>query len=103
MCDAVLSPRILISGADGKMSNYVRAVRAAGGTPVSGYCPPPDLSCAGLLLCGGGDLDPVLYGQPTRAPSPRTPPGTRQSWSCSAPFIRRAGPILGVCPRHADH
>ena len=50
MCDAVLSPRILISGADGKMSNYVRAVRAAGGTPVSGYCPPADLSCAGLLL-----------------------------------------------------
>ena len=60
MCDAARSPRILISGADGKMSNYVRAVRAAGGTPVSGYCPPPDLSCAGLLLCGGGDLDPVL-------------------------------------------
>ena len=52
MCDAARSPRILISGADGKMSNYVRAVRAAGGTPVSGYCPPPDLSCAGLLLCG---------------------------------------------------
>ena len=34
MCDAVLSPRILISGADGKMSNYVRAVRAA--LPVMG-------------------------------------------------------------------
>ena len=29
MCDAARSPRILISGADGKMSNYVRAVRAA--------------------------------------------------------------------------
>ena len=29
MCDAARSPRILISGAEGKMSNYVRAVRAA--------------------------------------------------------------------------
>ena len=37
MCDAVLSPRILISGADGKMSNYVRAVRAAGGTDIVGH------------------------------------------------------------------
>ena len=67
MCDAARSPRILISGADGKMSNYVRAVRAAGGTPVSGYCPPPDLSCAGLLLCGGGDLLSLIHiSEPTR-------------------------------------
>ena len=73
MCDAALSPRILISGADGKMSNYVRAVRAAGGTPVSGYCPPADLSCAGLLLCGGGDLDPGLYGQPDQGSQPPDP------------------------------
>ncbi len=90
MCDAVLSPRILISGADGKMSNYVRAVRAAGGTPVSGYCPHRTCPAPGCCCAAAATWTPSCTDSPTRAPSPRTPPGTRQSWSCSAPFIRRA-------------
>ena len=97
MCDAVLSPRILISGADGKMSNYVRAVRAAGGTPVSGYCPPPDLSCAGLLLCGGGDLDPVLYGQPDQGSQPPDPARDQAELELFRAFYQAGRPILGVC------
>ena len=97
MCDAVLSPRILISGADGKMSNYVRAVRAAGGTPVSGYCPPADLSCAGLLLCGGGDLDPVLYGQPDQGSQPPDPARDQAELELFRAFYQAGRPILGVC------
>ena len=97
MCDAVLSPRILISGADGKMSNYVRSVRAAGGTPVSGYCPPPDLSCAGLLLCGGGDLDPVLYGQPDQGSQPPDPARDQAELELFRAFYQAGRPILGVC------
>ena len=97
MCDAARSPRILISGADGKMSNYVRAVRAAGGTPVSGYCPPPDLSCAGLLLCGGGDLDPVLYGQPDQGSQPPDPTRDQAELELFRAFYQAGRPILGVC------
>ena len=36
--------------------SYLAAVEGAGGRPVGGRCPAPDLSCAGLLLTGGGDL-----------------------------------------------
>ena len=97
MCDAALSPRILISGADGKMSNYVRAVRAAGGTPVSGYCPPADLSCAGLLLCGGGDLDPGLYGQPDQGSQPPDPARDQAELELVRAFYQAGRPILGVC------
>ena len=48
-------------------------------------CPAPGCCCAAAAT-----WTPVCTGSPTRAPSPRTPPGTRRSWSCSAPFIRRA-------------
>jgi putative glutamine amidotransferase len=44
---------------------YLAAVRAAGGCPlVLPVGSSPDVSCAvdGLLLTGGGDIDPALYG-----------------------------------------
>ena len=46
--------KIQISGDPEKTGNYEDAVREAGGQPVAGYCPEPDLSCDGLILAGGG-------------------------------------------------
>lgn len=50
-------------------ASYVDAVRAAGGRPV--LLPPGDEDPAalvedvdGVMLCGGGDLDPALFGGP---------------------------------------
>ena len=40
------------------MERYCSAVLRAGGEPCAAYSPAPDPGCAGLLLCGGGDLDP---------------------------------------------
>ena len=39
------------------MERYCSAVLRAGGEPCAAYSPAPDPGCAGLLLCGGGDLD----------------------------------------------
>ena len=47
-------PAIQISGPEGRMDNYIRAVERAGGAPVPGYAPEPDSHCLGLVLCGGG-------------------------------------------------
>lgn len=51
-------------------SSYVDAVRAGGGRPV--LLPPGDEDPAhvlehvdGVVLCGGGDIDPALFGGPT--------------------------------------
>lgn len=71
------------------------APRAA--RPVSGYCPPPDLSCAGLLLCGGGDLDPVLYGQPDQGSQPPDPTRDQAELELFRTFYQAGRPILGVC------
>lgn len=53
-------PRILLSLAPSNPSTYARAVEAAGGVPVGGYLPDVALlhRCDGLLLGGGGDVDP---------------------------------------------
>ena len=62
--------RIQVSGERGRTDNYSAAIRSAGGDPASGYCPAPDLSCAGLVLCGGGDIESTLYGQEDQGSCP---------------------------------
>ena len=53
-------PRIQVSGGQKLIENYIAAVNSAGGEAVAAYCPQPDLSCDGLLLCGGGDIECTL-------------------------------------------
>jgi len=82
--------------------NYAERVAAAGGIPV--LLPPlPDVAGAvdrldGLLLTGGGDIDPVRYGA---EPHPRT---VRVSVPRDAAELELLGaamaaglPVLGVC------
>ena len=57
-----MKPKILISGT-GACENYVAAVEAAGGLPVVACCPQFSLDYDGLLLTGGGDIAPDLFGQ----------------------------------------
>ena len=92
-----MSPRIQISGEAGAMTNYESAVRHAGGVPLSGYCPSPDLSCAGLLLCGGGDLDPALFGQEDRGADPPDQERDRAELELISAFLSAGKPILGIC------
>lgn len=58
-----MNPRILISTGGGDAGNYLNAVRAAGGIGEARYLPAPDLGYDGLLLSGGEDMDPALFGQ----------------------------------------
>lgn len=63
-------PRIQLSCEQGAFAAYADAVTAAGGLPCPGYAPEPDLSCVGLVLCGGGDLDPDMFGWPQAGGDP---------------------------------
>src|SRR5260370_40656798 len=72
-------------------STYLHAVQQAGGVPVA---LPPQLSPAslrqlaaeldGLLLTGGGDLDPPLFARP--------PPATPSDLAASRGPLQTAGP-----------
>ena len=77
------------------MERYCSAVLRAGGEPCAAYSPAPDPGCAGLLLCGGGDLDPALFGQEDRGSHPPDPVQDRAELALVRYYLRAGKPILG--------
>ena len=89
--------KIQPSGPADRTDNYSAAGRGAGGDPRPGYCPAPDLTCAGLLLCGGGDIDSTLFGRPNRGSNPPDKARDRAELALFQAFYQAGKPILGVC------
>ena len=96
-------PRIGITGpakrlAPGRIASCL-AVRRAGGRPVC-LAPgrrEPDESLAAIIVTGGSDIDPLLYGGP---PEPFSPPDViRDEFELAAlRFADLHGlPVLGIC------
>ena len=92
-----LHPRVQLSGERGGMDNYIAALTAVGVQPVPGCCPAPDLTCEGLLLCGGGDLDPALFGQEDRGSHPPDRERDRAELELFQAYFQAGKPILGIC------
>ena len=90
-------PRIQISGDTDQMTNYIRAVETLGGIPVPGYAPDPDLTCHGLILCGGGDIEPSRYGQEVNGSFPPDLPRDEAEFALIAAYTAARKPILGIC------
>lgn len=94
---ALYRPRIQLSTGTESCENYRAAILAAGGEPLDGYCPAPDLSCDGLLLCGGGDIESTLYGQEDRGSQPPDRERDRAELALFHAFFDAGKPILGIC------
>ena len=90
-------PRIQVSGGQKLIENYIAAVNSAGGEAVAAYCPQPDLSCDGLLLCGGGDIECTLYGQEDRGSQPPDRDRDKAEIDLFQKFYQAGKPILGIC------
>lgn len=88
---------IQVSGETGHTDNYCAALRGAGGEPLAGCRPAPDLSCGGLLLCGGGDIESALYGQEDRGSQPPDRERDRAELALFRAFFEAGKPILGIC------
>lgn len=89
--------RIQVSGELGRTDNYSAAIRGAGGDPVPGCCPAPDLSCAGLVLCGGGDIESSLYNQEDQGSAPPDQARDQAELALFQAFYEAGKPILGIC------
>ena len=89
--------KIQVSGDTGHMDNYCAALRSIGAEPLAGYCPAPNPNCGGLLLCGGGDIEPVRYGQPDRGSQPPDLARDKAELELFQVFHRAGKPILGIC------
>ena len=88
---------ILIAGEAEKTSNYERALRHMG-VSFKTFLHVPDISLYdGLLLPGGGDIDPRLFGQlpaGTRAFDPKL---DRIQLGILDAFVKERKPVLGIC------
>jgi len=85
------------------MHDYDESVRRAGGEPrvldlAAGSGDDPMTGVEGLLLTGGGDLDPALYGEPRHATFDAAEPG-RDAFEID--LVRRAldanVPVFAIC------
>ena len=89
--------RILIAGEDGKTVNYEQALKELGAEPVTALHVPDNSFYDALLLPGGGDIDPKLFGQ--------FPDGTRAfdgaldriQLAILKAFVLDKKPVLGIC------
>jgi gamma-glutamyl-gamma-aminobutyrate hydrolase PuuD len=83
-----------------KAEPYCRALRNAGLEPVA-FAPDSDVSLqtvAGLVLSGGVDVDPALYGA-VRAPETEAPDRARDDYESVMLFLalERDLPVLAIC------
>lgn len=93
----MVRPCIQLSCDVGTQTNYCAALTAAGADSTAAYCPAPDLSCDGLLLCGGGDLESTLFGQPNLGSDPPDLERDRAELELFRAFYQAGKPILGIC------
>ena len=92
-----MEPRILLSYSASGGENYENAIKAVGGHPEGGYCPKVDISCDGLLLCGGADVDPSYFHQDNHGSEGIDPKRDEAEFALIQAFIAAKKPILGIC------
>lgn len=86
--------RVYILGDPKTYENYGRAVTLAGGIPC--FDGDPD-ACGGLLLPGGGDMEPWRYGQENTASRDLEPERDARELALLDQFTRQGKPVLGIC------
>lgn len=95
-----MMPNILISTGGGDPSNYLAAIAAAGGRAEACYLPSPAPGYDGLLLAGGGDMEPSRFGQADRGSRDMDPARDRAELALLDAFSSAGKPVLAVCRGH---
>lgn len=92
---------ILISvGRGANPSNYIEAVRRVGGTPFAAYLPEISTRFDALILAGGGDITPALFGQKSCGSEQIDFLRDRRELALTNAFAAAGKPILGICRGH---
>lgn len=86
-----------IVGIAENVKNYVNALTEAGIAPVVTRDIARAAACDGLLLPGGGDIDPALYHMPNRGSADIDRPLDEEQLEALGRFVRAGKPVLGIC------
>lgn len=95
-----MKPRILLSTGGGNAKNYLAAIETAGGAGVARYLPAPDLSYDGLVLVGGEDMDPALFGQENQGSRGIDRARDQTELALLDAFCGAGKPVLAICRGH---
>ena len=76
---------------------YIDAVKAAGGEPTAICAPEIDTDYDGLILCGGGDIDPKYYGQGMNGTGKIDAERDAAEFPLLKAFLDAGKPVLGIC------
>ena len=88
--------RILIAGEDGKTANYEKALRHMGVHVETSLHVPDSSLYDGLILPGGGDIDPKLFGQLPCGTRLFDPVLDRVQLTILSDFVQDKKPVLGI-------
>lgn len=80
-----------------KQANYAEALQSCGMEPVFSFGLKDASGCQGLLLCGGGDIEPHRYGQENKGSKNFEPERDEAEFLLVKRFIDAGLPILGIC------
>ena len=92
-----MTPKVLISTGGGDPTNYLAALKAAGAQGEAHYLPTPDLRYDGLLLAGGGDMEPARFGQPNCGSRDIDPARDTAELALLDAFCAAGKPVLAIC------
>lgn len=88
-----MKPKILLSF-KGDPENYIDAINLSGGEAVL-Y--PSDIECDGLLLCGGGDIEPSFYNEKNSCSVRIDVERDKREFKLLEKFVNEKKPVLGIC------
>ena len=89
--------KILLTAGEKVPVHYLRALKALGAEGVQATPDSPLDEFDGLILCGGGDPDPALFGQKNQGSYGICRERDQLELSCIHYFLKKERPILGIC------
>jgi len=89
--------RVALAAQPDKGKNYANALRGVGLECVTTLDPEEEEACDGLLLPGGGDVDPSLYEQKNSGSRDIDRELDERQLAMLERFLRAGKPIFGIC------
>lgn len=89
--------KIAVGNTDEKIKNYLAALRGVGLDPVGTIALVDPADFGGLVLPGGGDIDPALYGAENEGSRDIDRALDEAQLALADAFLRAGKPVLGIC------